>query len=82
MKKISAEEVEKIMTKPAGYGSLVRKALFSLKPGEGLIIENKDWTWKSQTPGTYCKRLSKQGEAQFEANRIIDGSGWLAKRIK
>jgi hypothetical protein len=80
MKKISAEEAAKIITKPAGYGSYIRKALFSLSPGEYLIIENADWKWKSQTPGVYCKRISKGG-VKFEAHRIIDNSGWLAKRI-
>ena len=81
MKKLTAEEAANIVTRPAGYGSMVRLMLLSLKPGEFLLIENKDWKWKSQTPITYCSRLGNRSTRKFECARVADGSGWLAKRV-
>jgi hypothetical protein len=81
MKKISADEAANLPTRPSGYASAVRIALLSLKPGEYLVIEKKDWSWKSQTPCNYCRRLEKETNNRFHCEHILDGSGWLVKKI-
>jgi len=81
MKKITAEEAGKLLLKLDGRGMYVRAGLFSLKPGEYLVIERKDWTWKTQTPKTYVRKFQKKYSMKFDCKHIADGSGWLIKRI-
>jgi hypothetical protein len=81
MKKLTSEEAAQIQIKPPGRGSLVSTTLLSMKPGEYVLIENKDWKWKSQTPVTYCRVLEKGSKLKFDCHRTADGSGWLTKRI-
>ena len=81
MKKLTAEEAAQVQLKPPGRGSLVRTTLMNMKPGEFVLIENKDWKWKSQTPVTFCRVLEKEHKVKFEGHRTADSSGWLVKRI-
>ena len=81
MKKITEEEASQLLLQPKGRGTPVRTALLALKVGEYLLIEKKDWHWKTQTPVTYCRRLEENHKVKFECHRIADGSGYLAKRI-
>jgi hypothetical protein len=82
MKKISKEEAESLIVSPHGYGMPVRKAILTLKPGEYLVVERKDWTWKTQSPITYVNRMSKKiKKRKFECKQIADGSGWLVTCI-
>lgn len=81
MKKLTAEEAAQIQIKPPGRGSLIRTTLFTLKPGEYALIENKDWKSKTQTPVTYCRRLERRSTLKYDCHRTADESGWLVKRI-
>ena len=81
MKKLTTDEAAQIQLKPAGRGSLVRTMLLTMKVGEFVLIENKDWKWKTQTPMTYCRRLERRSKLKYECHRTADASGWLVKRI-
>jgi hypothetical protein len=81
MKKLTAEEAAQIQIKPHGRGSLVRTMLLTMKVGEFVLIENKDWKWKTQTPGTYCRGLERRSKLKYECNRTADADGWLVKRV-
>ena len=81
MKKLTAEEAAQIALKPPGRGSLARTMLLTMKPGEFILIENKDWKWKTQTPMTYCRRLERRSKLKFDCSRTADASGWLVKRV-
>jgi hypothetical protein len=82
MKKLTEEEAKKLHTRPASYRSGIRYALITLKPGEYLQLDNQDWKWKSHTPSTYCRRLERHSTLKYDCKRLIDGSGWLIKRLK
>lgn len=81
MKKLTPEEAQQIDIKPPGRGSLVRTMLLTMKPGEYVLIENKDWKWRTRTPMTYCRTLEKRSKLKYECHRTADASGWLVKRI-
>ena len=81
MKKLTAEEAEQITVKPHGRASLVRTMLLTMKPGEFILIENKDWKWKTQTPVTYCRGLEKRSKLKYDCHQTADASKWLVKRI-
>jgi hypothetical protein len=81
MKRLTAEEAAQIQLKPPGRGSLIRTTLFSLKPGDYALVENKDWKSKTQTPVTYCRRLENGTKLKYECHRTADATGWLVKRI-
>jgi hypothetical protein len=82
MKRLTEEEAGKIMLKPAGRGSLIRTMLLSMKPGEILLIEPKDWKWKKKTPTTMCRRVEKKTTLHFTCLKAADGSGWVVRRVK
>ena len=81
MKILTAEEAQQINLKPPGRGSLARTMLLNMKAGEYVLIENKDWKWRTRTPMTYCRTLEKESKFKFECFRTADDSGWLVKRI-
>ena len=81
MKKLTPEEAGEIRLKPPGRGSLVRTTLLSMKVGEFVLIETKDWKWKTQTPVTYCRGLERRSSLKYECHRTADLSGWLVKRL-
>lgn len=81
MKKLTPQEAEQIQLKPPGRGSLVRTMLLTMKVGEYVLIENKDWNWKTQTPVTYCRGLERRKKLKYECHRTADATGWLVKRV-
>lgn len=82
MKKLSKEEAEKIRTRPSGRGSYAYKVLMAMRVGEIILLERKDWTWKSRKPGTYCKWLERKKNRKWNCAEAVDGSGWVIERVK
>ncbi len=83
MKKITESEALAIITKPVGRVSHLRSMLLNLKPGEYLLVDKKDFTWKRKTPSVMCRRLEADNSTlKFDCKRALDGSGWLVKRIR
>lgn len=82
MKKITEAEAEAIVTKPIGNASHLRTMLLDLKPAEILLVERKDWKWKTKAPSVMCRRLERRSTLKFDCKVALDGSGWLIKREK
>ena len=82
MRKLSEEEGKAIITKPLGRVSHFRIEAINLKVGEYLLIEKKEWNWKTATPSVMCRRIERDSSLKFDCKRMYDGSGWLIKRIK
>ena len=82
MKKLSKEEVEKMVTSPAGRATTVRAMLMTLEVGEGFKISRKDDWLTNDTPYRVVNYYSKQSKREFKKERTMDGSGWLVTRTK
>ncbi|MEO5569927.1 MAG: hypothetical protein ABIT08_08360 [Bacteroidia bacterium] len=82
MRKLNEEEAKLIITKPIGRVSRFRVEAINLKVGEYLLIEKKEWDWKSATPSVMCRRVEKRSALRFDCKRMLDDTGWLIKRIK
>jgi hypothetical protein len=82
MRKITEAEAAAIVAKPVGNASPLRTMLLDMKPGEILLVESKDWTWKTKTPSAMCRRLEWHSTLKFECKVALDGSGWIIKREK
>lgn len=81
MKKLTKEEAEKIITNVSGNSSLLRNTMLAMKTGEIILVEPKDWKWKTKTPSTMCRRLERGSSLKFTCKEAVDGSGWLIERI-
>lgn len=82
MKKLSKEEARSIKTRPAGRSSMARIYLLNMEVGDIILLETKDWKWKSRKPSTYCRRLERDTGRQWKCETALDGSGWVVERIK
>ncbi len=81
MKKLSREEADKIVIKPSGRGSYLRSVLLTMKVGDIVLIEPKDWKWKHKPPSAYCRRLEENNKIKFTCGKALDGSGWVIERV-
>jgi len=81
MKKLTKEEAEKIPVQGKGRSSAVSSALQAMKVGEIVLLARMEWSWK-RGPSIICKRLEKKMGLVFTCKRVMDGSGWIIKRIK
>jgi len=64
MKKLSAEEFSQLSIKGKGRSSVVFNSLINLKEGEGLLIEQKDWTRKA-APSALVRYIEKNTKCVF-----------------
>ena len=81
MKKLTQEEADAIKVLPHGKKTWLRTTLLSMRVGEIILIEPKEWTWKNQPLSTYCRRLEKLSKVRFDCREAIDGSGWVVRRV-
>jgi len=83
MKKLTKEEAAAIQTRPLSKKNIVRIYLLKMEVDETILVEPKDWTWKSATPAYLCRRVEEQTNWKFECERALDPTiGWLIKRVK
>ena len=80
--KLTKEEANRIDTRPSGRGSIVRTHLLNMDVGDIILLEPKDWKWKSRRPSTYCRRLERKTDRQWKCDTALDGSGWVIERVK
>jgi len=81
MKKLTEEEAAKIITNASGNSSLLRNTMLAMKTGEIILVEPKDWKWKTKTPSTMCRRLEWHSSLRFTCKKAVDGSGWIIQRM-
>ena len=83
MKRITEEEKAQLITRPMKRQGYVRTLLMNMKPADIILIEPKDWTWKSQAPSFLCRRVEAATAFKFDCEKVIGGSGgWIITRIK
>jgi hypothetical protein len=63
-----------------GRGTRVYQMLITLKIGETLFVETKDWKGKRQ-PYYVANRVAKKTGRTFESGKTMDGGGWKFKRL-
>lgn len=80
MKKLSAEEFAQLPIKGKGRSSAVFNSLINLKEGEGLLIEQKDWTRKS-APSALVRYIEKKHQMKFSFGTLTNGSGWAVQKV-
>lgn len=80
MKKLSAEEFAQLPIKGRGRSSAVFNSLLSLKEGEGLLIEQKDWNRKA-APSSLLKYIEKKYLIKFSYGALTSGNGWAVQRV-
>jgi hypothetical protein len=82
MRKLTREEANKTPWKPDGKSSYARTVLMMMKKGDIILLEPKDWTQKTRTPGTYCLQLGRKTGGKWTCRTVADGSGWMIERVK
>lgn len=80
MKKLSAEEFSQLSVKGKGRSSAVFNSLINLQEGEGLLIEQKDWTRKA-APSALVRYIEKKYQMKFSFGALENGSGWAVQRL-
>ena len=80
MKKLSSEEFAQLPIKGKGRSSAVFNTLINLQEGEGLLIEQKDWTRKA-APSALIRYIEKKYQMKFSFGTLANGSGWAVQRI-
>lgn len=82
-KKISSEEFENLKIKGWGRSSPTYNAIFSLKPGEVVIIPKAGWR-RNKAPSSVCRQIEKkfpQSKVSYKCVALADDSGWAIKRL-
>lgn len=82
MKKITREEADNLILKPHGRATYFRSVVLSMKPGEIIFVEPKDWTQKSREPGTYLNIICKKTDMKFKCSKTLSKPGWVIERTK
>jgi len=83
MKRISKEEKEAMETRPLTKKNIVRVYLLKMKVDDIILIEPKDWTWKSAKPSYLCRRVEEQTGWRFECEQVVAPTpGWVVTRVE
>jgi hypothetical protein len=82
MRKLTEEEANSIPSRKAGKQSVARMALMNMEIGEIILLEKSDWKEKKNQPFDLIGRLRREKHRDFTCNIILDGSGWIIKRLK
>ncbi len=81
MRKLSADEFAQLPIKGKGRSSVIFTSLINLKEGEGLLIEQKDWTRKA-APSSLIRYIEKKYKMKFTFGALSTGNGWAVQRVK
>ena len=82
MKKLTREEKDNLVLKPKGRSSYIRTVCENMKEGDIILLEPKDFTWKSKAPYDFIRRLHEKGSKRYTCLKVMDGSGWVIERVK
>lgn len=83
MQKITQEEMDKIEFKTRGqhYKSVLYLELEKLQIGEIIKIEKHEWKKPVINLISNISNIGKSLKVKFIFRTIVDGSGWIVKRI-
>jgi len=82
MKRITKAEADQMVKRPDGRLTYARGLLITMKVGEVILLERKDWTRKWQVPSTFCKWLGRETTGAWKCETLMDGTGWVIERLK
>jgi hypothetical protein len=82
MKKLTDEEAAVIPSKQIGKKSLARIYLMNLEVGDIIRLDKSEWKQKKNPPSELIRRMRKTENRDFTCETILDGTGWIIKRIK
>ena len=63
-------------------GSRVRNYLNEMQVGQELLVPAEEWKWKSAPPSYICRRVEEKSTKKFNCYKLLDGSGWVIKRME
>jgi hypothetical protein len=82
MKKITKEELQKMELKPTKRQTLARTYILRMQPGDIILIERHEWTWKKHKPSVIANEIAKRKRWKLTCNELTDGTGWVIERLK
>jgi hypothetical protein len=82
MKKLTEDEANQYFTKSMGKMSRARVILSAMNVGDIVLLDHHDWTQKRNGPDFLIRRMRPTCKMDFTCEKIVDGSGWIIRRIK
>jgi len=82
MKKLTKEELQKMELKPTQRQTLARTYILRMQPGDIILIERHEWTWKKHKPSVIANEIAKRKRWKLTCNELTDGTGWVIERLK
>jgi hypothetical protein len=83
MKKLTEEEKAALTIRPMKKQGYIRTLLMNMKVKEIILIEPKDWTWKTKPPSFLCRRVEADTTYRFDCQKVMGGTGgWVITRLK
>jgi hypothetical protein len=81
MKKISEAEKAALKTRPLSRQGYIRSSIMQMQPKEIILIEPRDWTWKTAVPSRLCRRVERETGRTYECEKVLEPSGgWIITR--
>ncbi len=80
MKRLTEEEYNTLAVKGKGRSSELFNSIINLKPGEAILIEEKDWNRKAG-PSTLVNYIEKKTGLKLTCAALMSSKGWVVKRI-
>jgi hypothetical protein len=83
MKDLTKEEKATMLTRPQRKQGIVRTKLMNMKVDDIVLIEPKDWKWRSGGPNHLCRRVEEKTGMEFLCEEVLpSGQGWIITRTK
>jgi hypothetical protein len=81
MKKITEAEKASMDTRVLSRYGNVRALIMQLEVKEILLIESKDWKWKSAVPSKLCRTIERETNRKFVCEKVLSApGGWTVTR--
>ena len=82
MRKLTEEEARNIPSKKTGKLSYARSLLMTMEIADIIQLESQDWKQRSNSPKELIRRMRKSTNRDYSCETILDGSGWIIRRLK
>jgi hypothetical protein len=82
MKKITEAEKAALDTRILSRYGNIRSLIMQLQVKEILLIEPKDWTWKSAVPSKLCRTIERDTGRKYICEKVLSApGGWTVTRV-
>lgn len=82
MKTLTEEQANSIPSKSIGKLSIARVHLTNMNVGDIIQLDKSEWHRKEKSPIGLLRQLKIEEKKHYMLKTILDGSGWIIKRIK